>query len=177
MKGVISLSIEDRLSRAVRIFLLIFLLSYIIFTVYAILIPKEGTKFTEFYLLGENGKAENYPSNFSINRPETVIIGIHNHEYRNIRYTIEIYAAETTFDTITNISQFKRMVFLERSHVMLTPDSRSLVSHKIAIPATGYNRLIFLLFKDETPPDTLFGIDRANNSYLKLDLAISSKND
>jgi uncharacterized membrane protein len=177
LKDGLSSRLQGSPGNAIKVFLLIILFSYIIFTVYAILIPKEGARFTEFYILGEKGKAENYPTDFRVNQPETVIIGIHNHEYRNVTYTIEIFAAETTFDSITNTSLIKRMDFLERSQVTLSSDSVSLAPLQIVVPSTGYDKIIFLLFIDMVPPDTLIGSHRADSSYLKLDLAISTKND
>ena len=35
-------------------------------TVYVIVTPKEGEKFTEFYVLGSGGKAEDYPTNLKV---------------------------------------------------------------------------------------------------------------
>lgn len=52
-------------------------------TVYAVITPKEGEKFTEFYVLDPNGKASDYPTNLKVGEEGEVIIGVVNHEYAN----------------------------------------------------------------------------------------------
>ncbi len=46
--------------------------------------------FTEFYILGPEGKADNYPTEYIIGQNGTVVVGIVNHEYRPVNYTLEI---------------------------------------------------------------------------------------
>jgi uncharacterized membrane protein len=58
--------------------------------IYVMITPKTGEKFTEFYLLGSDGNATGYPSNLTIGENANVIIGLVNHEYKTINYTIEI---------------------------------------------------------------------------------------
>lgn len=53
-----------------------------------ITINPEGEKFTEFYLLGPDGKAGNYPTNLSVGDNGTVIIGIVNHEGTTTNYEV-----------------------------------------------------------------------------------------
>jgi len=57
---------------------------------YVITRPRESERFTEFYILGVDGKAENYPQ--QVMRGETVelIIGIVNHEQEVTSYRIDI---------------------------------------------------------------------------------------
>lgn len=52
--------------------------------------PKIGEKFTEFYILGPDGKAENYLLQLNINSPATVLVGVVNHEYASVNYTVEV---------------------------------------------------------------------------------------
>jgi len=47
-------------------------------------------KFTEFYLLGQEGKAENYPRELYLGQEVTVVVGIVNSEYKPISYKLEI---------------------------------------------------------------------------------------
>ncbi|GAB6274986.1 MAG: DUF1616 domain-containing protein [Peptococcaceae bacterium] len=53
---------------------------------YVVVTPKAGEKFTEFYLLGKDGKAEGYPQNLSLGEEGEVIVGVVNHEYRPVKY-------------------------------------------------------------------------------------------
>jgi len=52
--------------------------------------PKAGEKFTEFYILGPDGKAEGYPWHMKTGEEKEVILGTVNHEYRPVSYTIEV---------------------------------------------------------------------------------------
>ncbi len=58
--------------------------------VYVITIPKIGETFTEFYILGPDGKADNYPTSLISNVSSNITIGIVNHEYLPINYTLQI---------------------------------------------------------------------------------------
>jgi uncharacterized membrane protein len=57
---------------------------------YVVTTPKQGEKFTEFYILGEEGKAENYPKELAVGEEGKVILGIVNHEYQPTSYRVEI---------------------------------------------------------------------------------------
>ncbi len=71
-------------SLAVAILTAIGYLSYVIAT------PKEGERFTEFYLLSMEGKAEDYPNQVTLGEPVELMIGIVNHEYEVTSYRIDI---------------------------------------------------------------------------------------
>lgn len=58
--------------------------------VYVITSPKIGEKFTEFYILGPDGKADNYPTSLISNVSSNITVGIVNHEYSPINYTLQI---------------------------------------------------------------------------------------
>ncbi len=57
---------------------------------YVIAIPKEGDKFSEFYILNIDGKAENYPEEITLGESAELIIGVVNHEYEAASYRIEV---------------------------------------------------------------------------------------
>lgn len=57
---------------------------------YAIAAPKIGEKFTEFYLLGLEGKAIDYPRETKLGNKESVIVGIINQEHERASYWIEV---------------------------------------------------------------------------------------
>lgn len=52
--------------------------------------PKEGEHFTEFYILGNNSTIGDYPTEFVQGEKGTVTVGIMNHEYRPVDYTIDV---------------------------------------------------------------------------------------
>lgn len=57
---------------------------------YVIATPQQGERFTEFYILSVDGKAENYPKQAVLKEPVELIIGIVNHEYQVLSYRIDI---------------------------------------------------------------------------------------
>lgn len=57
---------------------------------YVITNPKQGEKFTEFYILGLEGKAENYPQQVTVGEEARIILGIVNHEHQPTSYRVEI---------------------------------------------------------------------------------------
>jgi len=57
---------------------------------YAVAMPKTAEKFTEFYILGVEGKAENYPKMVTLGESVELVIGIVNHEYEVTSYRIDI---------------------------------------------------------------------------------------
>jgi len=58
--------------------------------VYVVVTPKTGERFTEFYLLGPNGIASDYPTDLKVGEEGKVVIGIINQEYENITYRLEV---------------------------------------------------------------------------------------
>ncbi len=51
--------------------------------------PNTGEKFTEFYILDSSGNASNYQTELKVNEPIAYKIGISNHEYRTVNYSIK----------------------------------------------------------------------------------------
>jgi len=58
--------------------------------VYVIQSPGVGERFTEFYILGIEGKAEGYPQEIILGDKGEVIVGIVNREHEPTVYTVEI---------------------------------------------------------------------------------------
>lgn len=81
---------EPGLDKALTVILVLSILLSITTLVYVIITPKEGEHFTEFYILGPEGMADNYPTNYTLGEGGKVIIGIVNHEYRTVNYTMEV---------------------------------------------------------------------------------------
>jgi uncharacterized membrane protein len=96
---------KNRFDKHVTIILGALIVISVILTIYVIVVPKVGERYTEFYVLGVNGTADRYPQNLSIGENATIILGISNHEYRKINYTIEVWLINQT--TYFNISKNK----------------------------------------------------------------------
>lgn len=52
--------------------------------------PPIGGRFTEFYLLGVDGKAEAYPKELAVGEEGKVLVGIVNHEYQEMHYRVVV---------------------------------------------------------------------------------------
>jgi len=81
---------ESKLDKALTFFLILSILLSVATLGYVIVTPKDGEHFTEFYLLGSQGKADNYTTNYTLGESGTVIVGVVNHEYRPVNYTMEV---------------------------------------------------------------------------------------
>lgn len=65
--------------------------------------PRVGERFTEFYVLGPNGKIEGYPTNLTLGESGMVILGVVNHEYEEVNYRVAIKLDNETLGTIEGI--------------------------------------------------------------------------
>ncbi len=57
---------------------------------YVIATPRSGAGFTEFYILGLRGKAEDYPSVMVVGEEGRVIVGIINREHEIVSYWVQV---------------------------------------------------------------------------------------
>jgi len=89
-KGELFPSGEGQLDRMLTVILLICIVASVAVLAYVVAVPKQGEKFTEFYILGPDGKAEGYPEWFHLNESRPVIVGVVNHEYRNVTYDLVV---------------------------------------------------------------------------------------
>jgi len=78
------------LDKALSFFLMLAVLIALGSLGYVIAMPKQGEGFTEFYILGVDGKAENYPRQVMLGEPVELIVGIVNHEHTVTSYRIDI---------------------------------------------------------------------------------------
>ena len=77
-------------NKALSITLALIIVCAIVALVYIAVMPKVGESFTEFYILGPEGKAEGYPGEVALGEEARVIVGIINQEYRETSYRVEI---------------------------------------------------------------------------------------
>jgi uncharacterized membrane protein len=128
----------SKLDRVLTVFLILSILLSVGTLIYVVVTPKEGEHFTEFYILGPGGKADNYPTKYVFGENDTVIVGIVNHEYRPVNYTMEIRLEN------------KSLLLPEKQrHISLTHDEKWEEPVKFTPPFEGKNmKLEFLLFNE-----------------------------
>ena len=100
---------ETAVTRFLNVALVLVALVAIITTFLVVLFPQEGERYTEFFMLGENTTATNYPDRISAGLNYPIYIGIGNHENQDSNYTIETWLVRTEFDTMTNTSRILAM--------------------------------------------------------------------
>jgi hypothetical protein len=61
-----------------------------------IVTPEPVMKFTEFYIMGPEGKAEDYPTSVQAGNRSTVIVGVVNHESMPVNYSMRISLNNTS---------------------------------------------------------------------------------
>lgn len=154
---------ENKLDKALTIILIIVIIIAIVALIYIIVTPKIGEQFTEFYLLGPSGNASGYPQNLTLGQNANVIIGIANHEYKTINYTIEIWLINQTniqnkttnnTTTIYNHMWFQKKITIDLRHSPIDIEEpwKPQWEHNYSfnIDQKGTYKLAFLLYKEPT---------------------------
>ncbi len=94
---------ESRLDRILTIVLVLSILVSAVTLVYVVVTPKQGEKFTEFYILGPEGMADNYSTQLVKGESTAVIVGIVNHEYSAVNYSVVVKLDNDTVDVSENL--------------------------------------------------------------------------
>jgi len=89
---------QSRLDRILSIILVISILASVLTLVYVVVTPKQGEKFTEFYILGPDGMADGYNTQLVSGEQVDVVVGIVNHEYDLVNYSLEMRLDDQTMD-------------------------------------------------------------------------------
>ena len=160
----------DRILNAI---LVLGILITLIITVYAVTVPQEGEKFTEFFILDENRTASDYPDLIIPGQEYPMYVGIGNHEFSDVRYTIETWTLLTEFDNVTNRSRIVGMDPGDRLSLILVHNETAIIPYKLSVKKIGYNRVEFLLFKETVAGPDITGSDRINASYRELHLLVN----
>ena len=125
---------KSRLDKALTIILVITIMLSIAALVYVIVTPKQGEKFTEFYILGPGGKAYDYPTQVQAGNKSAVIVGVVDHEYALVNYSLQMNLNNTTI--------LSRNLTLQQNQTWQEPVSYVLT--KIG----DQQKLEFFLYKD-----------------------------
>jgi len=155
---------ENRLDKTLTIILAMTVIIALILVVYAAIIPKEVEKFTEFYYTASGGIGNEYPREIGARNNTSIIIGIANHEYKTINYTVEVWLVnQTTIYNQTlnkNETVYNNLWFMDKINVTLEHKPINLVEnwtkqweypYTFNISHLGDFRLVFLLYTSSTP--------------------------
>ncbi len=81
---------KSGVNKTLMIILILSVAILIIVLTYVAVTPRQEEKFTEFYILGDKGKAENYPTQLKAGMNSSVTVGVVNHEHIPTNYTLDI---------------------------------------------------------------------------------------
>ena len=176
----------------VSILIILILVTTMVF-IFVITTPRSDEKYTVFNILTSDRSITNYPHNISAGEKTKIIIGITNHEYQTINYTIEVWLINQTitFDESTkeNIISYNDAWFMDKINISLNHNNKNIekewesqweYNYTFNITKKGENlKLAFLLYK--TPTDNFDYIkdyrdiieQKINNSYKELHLSIN----
>lgn len=135
LKRELSTEQKSRIDKALTILLIISIIASISVLIYVIITPKQGEKFTEFYILGPGGMAYDYPTSVVAGDVSTAIVGVVNHEYCNVNYTLKLL-----FD---NSSIYEDLLKLDHNQTWESP-----LSYVLEVPG-DQKKLEFLLYKED----------------------------
>jgi len=161
---------QGRFDRILGVVLALAILVTIATAIYVIAVPREGEQFSEFFILGNNQTAENYPNGIIPGQVYPMFVGVGNREHRNTRYTIESWLLLTEFDNVTNSSRIRAMDPRDRLSFTLAQNQTMIIPYNLSVNKTGYNRVEFLLFDENVPGYEVSGSNRINASYRDLHL-------
>lgn len=156
---------NDNRNRVITIIMVIAIMTSIVAVAYAVAVPREGERFSDFYVLGPSGNATGYPKNLSANQSGQVIIGITNHEKHTVNYTVEIWLSNATVDN--NVTTVNHLYYLDNFNAVLDnipvdPQNWTVQwqqSYKFSVNNTGQYKLWFFLFLGEKPYQGAFNVD------------------
>lgn len=117
--------------------------------------PRTGERFTEFYLLGEGGMADDYPWNLTVNESGTLSVGIINREHEEVNYTLVI-GLGLNYEDMERIGDLPSNLDFTLPSNNTYRDSRISLDHKekweqtieLSIETPGQYRLSFFLLRD-----------------------------
>jgi len=154
--------------------LLIAVVAAIGITVLLTQLPPREEPFTEFYLLGSDGIAEDYLFDLRAGQGEPVIMGITDHEGGPTSYVVEVWAAHETIVASTNRTHVDSMTQIGTVHVDLLDGQTYEQPYQVAVSDTNANKVEFLLFKaGSVPPASVSGADRVEAAYRNVNLWIA----
>ncbi len=80
----------DTIDKLLAVGTVILLISSVALAAHIITTPRTGERFTEFYILGPEGMADDYQTSLTVNQSSHLIIGIINREHQDMNYDLGI---------------------------------------------------------------------------------------
>lgn len=145
---------DDRMDAALNVLLALSILLAVGSVGYAVAVPPDGERFTEFYVLTEDDDGElvaaNYPTEFEAGEEADLVLGIGNNEHEEVSYTVVIQLERV--EHANNETTVLERSELDRFSVELAHNETWLGNLTIAPDMVGEElRLTFLLYQGDAP--------------------------
>jgi len=170
---------ENKLDKTLTIILAIVVIITLILVVYIAITPREPEKFTEFYYTTSDNTE--YPRYLEVGQNTSITLGIANHEYKTINYTIEVWLVNqsTIYNQTSNNNEtvYNNLWYMDKINVTLEHEQIDLVepwqpqweyNYTFNITRLGEFRLVFLLYTSSTPHYSV-DTDYIGIAYEKVD--------
>jgi uncharacterized membrane protein len=164
---------ESRADAALNVLLVLSILLVTASVGYALAVPKQGERFTEFYILAEDEDGElvaaDYPTEFVVGESKPLVIGIGNQEDETVRYTVVVKLQNVSF--VNNETVVHRDVELDRLRTRdLAHNQTRQRSYDVSPTYEGERlRLLFLLYSN----GEVSAEPSVENSYRELHLWVN----
>lgn len=147
---------ESRWDAALNVLLVISLLLAVSSVGYAVAVPKQGEKFTEFYLLTESDDgelvADNYPTEFVAGESRSLVVGVGNHEHQPQNYTVVATIQRVKVRNNSTVILAQRE--LTRFQTRIDHNETWQLQHTVSPEMTGTDlRLQYLLYRGSPASD------------------------
>jgi len=166
------------IEKTLTIFIVLSIFLALSSVVYIITIPKVGEIFTDFYVLTPNGDTANYPQDIAYGQNTSLTLGLINHEYQQMNYTIEVWLVDesvtvnkTTQENVTvyNHAWFMDEIVVPLNHTEITNEKTTIkkweYNYTFKVTKIGHFKLAFLLF---TTPSESYDTEQDYNSSINL---------
>jgi len=124
------------MSRIASILLSILIIAVLGAIIYVRSGPRVGEIYTDFYILGQKGKAADYPNELRVGEPNKIIVGITNHERKDMSYYVLVRAEQIVLAELGPVNLQNGQTYEKETEFILFR------------PGEG-QKIEFLLFKEE----------------------------
>jgi uncharacterized membrane protein len=164
---------ETKTDGALNVLLAISVLLAVASVGYAVTVPQKGESFSELYLLTESEDgdlvADDYPTEYTRGEGRSLIVGIGNHEYERVNYTLVVTLQRVAF-TANNTTQVLEEDRLRQFRVQIGHNETRHIEHTITPTFSGQRlRLTYLLYRGQPPGEpTIENAYRENHLWINV---------
>ena len=135
---------QERPERVLYVILLVVILLAVLTAAAIIVLPRSGEQFTEFYVLGPEGFAEDFPYEVVAGQPVSLTLGVNNRELGSHTYRVEVWAFDPSSD--------RRTLVAEQDAINLDSNQNHEWPLTWSMPWVGDDQQVqFLLYIDQNP--------------------------